>query len=66
MTNPSFQHDGFAVFDNALTADELQTLRETCDALLAEPVDDGGDGTTKSALDKPAASSTIATLISPR
>lgn len=42
-----FRKDGYAVFDAALDAAELATLRRACDALLEEPVDDGGDGKHK-------------------
>ncbi|MDJ1017479.1 MAG: phytanoyl-CoA dioxygenase family protein [Paracoccaceae bacterium] len=44
MTNTSFQKDGYAVFDDALSADELTMLQTTCDKLLEEPPEDGGEG----------------------
>lgn len=43
----SFQKEGYKVFENALTAAELETLRAACTTLLNEPVDDGGDGKHK-------------------
>ncbi len=38
----SFMKNGYAVLPNALTDDELETLRSACQVLLDEPVDDGG------------------------
>lgn len=37
-----FRQTGYAVFPNALSAEDLSLLQKTCDALLDEPVDDGG------------------------
>ena len=44
MTTPveTFRKNGYLVFPDLLTADELATLREACDNLLDEPLDDGG------------------------
>lgn len=38
----SFQSQGYSTFPGALNGAALATLQTTCDALLAEPVDDGG------------------------
>ena len=37
-----FRRQGFIVFENAVPQEQLSELRHACDALLAEPVDDGG------------------------
>ena len=39
-----FRKQGFEVFENILDKDELSLLQSCCDALLSEPVDDGGQG----------------------
>ena len=41
-SSPEFADRGYAVFPDALDRDELALLCNTCDTLLAEPVDDGG------------------------
>ncbi len=41
--NPDFQSQGYRVFPSALDAGDLATLRDACDTLLNEPVDDGGN-----------------------
>ena len=41
-TQKTFQSQGYLVFENALSADELTLLRESCQTLMDEPVDDGG------------------------
>ena len=40
-----FRRQGYAVFPNWLTNDELSLLQTTCDALMSEPVDDDKGGT---------------------
>lgn len=40
--NTEFHRNGHMVFPNALPASALATLREACDTLMSEPVDDGG------------------------
>jgi len=40
-----FRRQGYAVFPNWLTNEELSLLRTTCDALMSEPVDDDKGGT---------------------
>ncbi|MBV7395643.1 phytanoyl-CoA dioxygenase family protein [Mameliella sediminis] len=40
----TFAAQGYLVFENALSADELALLRDSCQHLLDEPVDDGGEG----------------------
>ncbi len=40
----SFQEQGYFVAAESLKAEELETLRRTCDFLLDEPIDDGGNG----------------------
>lgn len=47
MTPNDFRKTGYAVFPEALGAADLGMLRDTCDALLAEPPDDGGGDTHK-------------------
>ncbi|NNE96203.1 MAG: phytanoyl-CoA dioxygenase family protein [Acidimicrobiales bacterium] len=37
-----YRSQGFCVLESELSRDELQVLENTCDALLAEDVDDGG------------------------
>lgn len=41
-TQDSFKSQGYATFPNALDTAELATLRNACETLLSEPVDDGG------------------------
>ena len=43
--NETFRRQGFVLFEDALAADELDTLRTVCDELLNEPIDDGGGNT---------------------
>ena len=45
MTNPAFTSQGYGVQPAALSDAELAMLRTTCDALLAEPPEDGGGNT---------------------
>ena len=48
MSITQFQSQGYAVFPDALSAEELDVLRSTCNTLLDEPIDDGGaNGTHK-------------------
>lgn len=42
MASTSFREHGFQVFENALSESELTALRNACETLLNEPVDDGG------------------------
>lgn len=44
-TIETFRNQGFVLFENALDETELATLQSVCDALLDEPVDDGGGKT---------------------
>lgn len=46
-TASNFRTSGYAVFENALSEDDLTVLRSACQALLDEPVDDGGNGKHK-------------------
>lgn len=39
-----FRQDGYKTFPEALTSDDLAVLRDTCDQLLEEPPQDGGEG----------------------
>lgn len=41
-TLDTFRKTGHAVFEGALSADDLALLQQTCDTLMSEPVDDGG------------------------
>lgn len=43
----AFRKKGYAVFNDALSAEQLALLRRTCQTLLDEPVDDGGGNTHK-------------------
>ncbi|MEM8629953.1 MAG: phytanoyl-CoA dioxygenase family protein [Pseudomonadota bacterium] len=47
MGTTEFRKNGYAIFENALSAEELQTLQKSCDALLREPPQDGGAGLHK-------------------
>ena len=38
----TFRKQGFLIFEDALGADELETLRASCQTLMDEPLDDGG------------------------
>ncbi len=40
----SYRRNGYTIFENGLSSGELETLRTTCDVLLAEPAEDGGEG----------------------
>lgn len=40
----TFRQQGYAIFPDALSADELQSLRAACQTLLDEPIADGGQG----------------------
>jgi len=40
-----FREQGYVLFEGALSADELTTLRHVCDTLLDEPAEDGGGDT---------------------
>ncbi len=42
-----FRSNGYAVFPGALGAEDLAVLRAACQALLDEPIDDGGNGRHK-------------------
>ncbi len=42
MDPATFRKAGYATFDNAVSSRVLADLRAACEALLAEPVDDGG------------------------
>ena len=44
-TRALFREQGYVLFEEALSPDELATLRDVCDALLGEPVEDGGGNT---------------------
>ncbi|MDE0112101.1 MAG: phytanoyl-CoA dioxygenase family protein [Albidovulum sp.] len=37
-----FQREGYAIVERGVSEPELASLRQACDTLLAEPVDDGG------------------------
>ena len=53
--NPSiseFRRKGYLAGDLAVLPDELAMLRQVCDALLDEPVDDGGNGRHRIGLGK--------------
>jgi ectoine hydroxylase-related dioxygenase (phytanoyl-CoA dioxygenase family) len=41
-THQSFRENGYAVFPSALSDAELSLLRQSCQTLLDEPIDDGG------------------------
>ena len=41
-THQSFRENGYAVFPSALSDAELSMLRQSCQTLLDEPIDDGG------------------------
>lgn len=47
MTTQDFRKNGYAVFPNALDEAKLGILRGACQALLDEPIDDGGNGRHK-------------------
>ena len=47
-----FREQGYVLFEEALSPDELATLRDVCDALLDEPVEDGGGNTHRIGLGK--------------
>ena len=38
----TFRQQGYTIFEDALSPAELETLRQTCNTLLDEPIDDGG------------------------
>jgi len=40
----TYRRTGFTTYPNGLSPAELDTLRITCDTLLAEPAEDGGEG----------------------
>ncbi len=42
-----FRSNGYAIFPGALDAEELTILRDACQTLLDEPIDDGGNGRHK-------------------
>lgn len=42
-----FREQGYAVFPGAVDAADLKILREACQTLLDEPIDDGGNGRHK-------------------
>ena len=46
-TQTGFRSQGYAVFEDALSEDELNVLRAACQTLLDEPIDDGGNGRHK-------------------
>lgn len=43
----AFRRQGYLVFENALSPEDLQMLRGTCDTLLEEPAHDGGGNVHK-------------------
>ena len=42
MIDHEFARQGYRVFADAISSEDLATLRTTCDTLLDEPIDDGG------------------------
>ena len=46
-TRALFREQGYVLFEEALSQDELAILRDVCDALLDEAVEDGGGNTDK-------------------
>lgn len=42
MIDHDFARQGYRVFPDAISPEDLATLRTTCDTLLDEPIDDGG------------------------
>ncbi|MEM9248811.1 MAG: phytanoyl-CoA dioxygenase family protein [Pseudomonadota bacterium] len=48
MSTEDFRRNGYVIYENALSPDELAGFRKACEDLLAEPVSDGGtDGKHK-------------------
>ena len=43
----AFRRQGYLVFENALSPEDLKMLRGTCDTLLEEPAHDGGGNVHK-------------------
>ena len=51
-STPEFRRKGYLAGDLAVSPDELAMLRRVCNALLDEPVDDGGNGRHRIGLGK--------------
>ena len=43
----AYRRNGYRIFANEISESDLKILRTTCDALLAEPAEDGGKGLHK-------------------